>query len=185
MLKTVKKLEGLTKESQYNKKTSVLKRSKSLDRKRITDIDMFLQYPYKKRHPLECLGRNSFPKSEISDHKYAVTLKEYREVINGMYDEIVKLMIAGEIVKLPHNLGYLCITKCKKKTTDIRFMTYYSFYFTWKKTRMSFVNQRYWRFRPLQKTYTRLYEAIRKDVSLVNNYIDISQNVHTFKYLSL
>lgn len=181
----VEKLKGLTKESQYNTKTSELKRSKSLDRKRITDIDMFLQYPYKKRHPLECMGRNSFPKSEISDHKHAVTLKQYKEVIHGMTDAIVELIIQGEVVKLPHNLGYLSVCKVKKHKADIRFMTYYSFYFAWKKTNMSFVNQRYWRFRPLQKTYTRLFEAIRKDASLVNNYTNLRQNVRTFKYLSL
>lgn len=181
----VEKLKGLTKESQFNTKTSELKRSKSLDRKRITDIDMFLQYPYKKRHPLECMGRNSFPKSEISNHKHAVTLKEYKDVIHGMTDAIIDLMIQGEVVKLPHNLGYLRVSKVKKPKADIRFMTYYSFYFSWNKTNKSFVNQRYWRFRPLQKTYTRLFDAIRKDPSLVNNYTDLKQNVHTFKYFSL
>lgn len=179
-----KKLKGLTKESQHDTKTSELKRSKSLDRKRITDIDMFLQYPYKKRHPLECMGRNSFPKSEISDHKHAVTLKQYKEVINLIIDSIIDIIIKGEVVKLPHNLGYLFITKSKKNKADIRFMTYYSFYFTWKKTSRSFVNQHYWRFRPLQKTYTRLFEAIRNDASLVNNYIDLKQHVRTLKYLS-
>lgn len=176
-------LKGLTKETDYTHRQSTLKRSKSLNRKRITDIDMYLKYPYKTRHPLECMGRNSFPKSEISDHKYAVTLTQYKEILYATTDEMLNRIIQGDVVKLPYNAGYLFVAKVKKKKADIRFMTYYSLYFAWKKSYASFVNQKYWRLRVLQKTYTRLFEAVRKDSSLIHNYLYLNQNVRTLKYL--
>lgn len=173
---------GLDKNTDYVTKISTvgIKRSVSTQRKSITEIDCFLQYPYKCRDYIERIGRNNFSKQDIvCDHKHSVTLKQYKLVLQTCFEVLAELLIQGYTVKLPYRLGSMSIIKTPSKKTDLRFLQHYKIYFKWTKRKQAFVNQGLWRFRPLPKVYHQLMENIRKDSSLIYNFLNRKTNVYT------
>ncbi len=90
--------------------------------KRITLKELYLQYEYKaydihsKSVPVPY-----FPKTEITDHKFTLTYKEWRKIIMTYIKYCILYLIDGNLFKIPDQLGTwrLLKRKCKKRRVDL------------------------------------------------------------------
>lgn len=54
-----------------------------------------------------------FPKSEISDHVYKLSFKEWKRIIVSYLKYLLLYLLAGSLFKIPSQLGRLCFRKKK------------------------------------------------------------------------
>jgi hypothetical protein len=72
----------------------------------ITLKNIYLEYPYKTRPVLgNTVPIPYFPKEEITNHKYTISYKEWKNVLIVYFKYIVKYLLTGASYKLPGRLG--------------------------------------------------------------------------------
>ena len=92
--------------------TELTNKVKRSGNKFITLKDIYLKYRYKWYDINSNTVPNPyFPKSEISDHKYKLSKKEWLVVINTYIDILIEDFINGYDYQIPLGLGNLLIKK--------------------------------------------------------------------------
>ena len=83
----------------------------------ITEKDIYYFYPYKKNPPLtgKTVPQPYVKKSDVSDHKYAITYDVWLSIISDYIDEVSQLLFKGKIVKTPNFLGTFQLKKYQLK----------------------------------------------------------------------
>lgn len=143
----------------------------------VTLPELFKMYPYKDIDTSIVQGRNYIKKEDlVPNHKYSLTLKQWKEIITACCEVVVEEMIEGHKVTLPYSFGEMYILKYK--TYKPKWFHDYSFTDDWKlgvkwkqsaKTVIGWATRFFWS----QKSKKAIIKAVNKNKFLVNNYFTI------------
>lgn len=161
--------------------------------KYICASDFYLQYPYKTRTVTgNTVPIPYFPKEQISDHKHALTYKEYKRILEVYFEILIEKLFTGTILLLPFFLGkmYLLRTKYKKvnykKTKEIygsqkgleeqKFIYHKDLMLNnerlllkWERKNSRFPNSLYWKFQITRGLYNDKLQTVKnKEVPITN-----------------
>ena len=160
---------------------------------RRTGKDFYLLYPYKYRDiESKTIPVPYFNKSEITDHRFTVTYKEWKLITNTYFSILQDYLLSGLPYKLPHGLGEIQFKKYKgggidhKKTKEfygdlaykdkriIRFKNVhtdgYRPVIKWNRKTAKLANKWLWRFNLLQNRWKLISKKINKNLNTINNF---------------
>lgn len=84
--------------------------------------DLYYDYPYRKNTE-GLTGSHYVPVKEVSDHKFALTKKEWKLIVDVFFTYLVMLLINGQQVSLINNFGSL---RLRKRKIDKPFRSQYA-----------------------------------------------------------
>jgi hypothetical protein len=81
--------------------------------------DIYLGYRYKWMDVTsKTIPVPYFSRKEISDHEFKMTYQEWKKVIVCYLKNVFEYIVDGNTFPVPHKLGYLYLTKTKRKLID-------------------------------------------------------------------
>ena len=159
---------------------------------RITNKEFYLAYPYKYRDiNSKTVPIPYFNKSEITDHKYTLSYKEWKLVTSTYFKLLHLYLFTGSPYKLPHGLGSIQLKKYKgagidhkrtkeiygdlayKKGKIIKFKNIhtggYKPVIKWYRREAKLANKWLWRFNYLQNKWKETSKIINNNLTIINN----------------
>lgn len=146
----------------------------------VTLEDIYMLHPYKKR---DIEGNKVWQpyvkKNQESDHKYALTYREYLKIIECYFEIAVEEMLKGKHFVFPNQLGELRLLRSDKKRKTKRGTLYrnlhtFGFYpmVAWfRHKEADFKRKRWYKFNFSRKiVWKRISQALFKDPSIIYNF---------------
>lgn len=153
--------------------------------------EIYLEYTYKTRDlDSNTIPRYYFPKSEITDHKYSLTYKEWSDVLKVLFKNILLYLLTGKKYKLPHRMGEIFLAKIKGggidwiKSKKLKKAVFHKNLHTngfrpkviWdrKKGKCIFKNRWLWKFNLTKSAWRIISQAIENNFNIMNNLTDVT-----------
>lgn len=145
-----------------------------------TLIDFFLKYPHKDKPDVNYVSLPYFPKTEISNHKYKMTYKDYKALMVCYFKYVTDYLLRGDDYLIPSRLGKLFLLKYKIEDIGNKKSFYNGFInnihsnnfrviVRWEHTKYPVPLGKYWKLSTVKTFNEKLFKWLTGDITNINN----------------